>query len=211
MAEKERKGSDFWDLKGVISLAALVLSLVTLWVTNLAPFKPHIVFERVVWHFEEFKEPQIKVLALANTIQLTNSGAQPGCIVDVVLDVSSASKGTRWRFYPSNFVNLTRFFQATKAPKSFLDFVESEFYPLFVSGRQQIARAILFLPADPSSVQVLSTGEYVINLMARRCGAGRYEQFGQATYILTENSIKALREGHSFVSVSKEVEIGRPR
>lgn len=168
-------------------------------------------FERVVWRLEKFEQPPINILALVNTIQVTNSGARAGCIQDMILEVSTP-RGSRLQFLPAHYLDLNTFFRPSPGEnKSLLHFVQSPFYPVFLQGRGQQTVAILFLPSDPETLSRLTPGDHAVKLRARVCGKGNYREFGTLTYELAENDIVALENGLSFSGVSKEVEQRRPK
>lgn len=174
-----------------------------LYVSEEAPFDPVLVASDPMWRVEKVLNSSARV-ALATTVLIANRGAQTGCIADLALLVKLPTTGEEKRFKPYQFLNSGRLFEVLRKQREFHEAYEAEFAPIFVLGKEQVVRTILFRSFTFPTDQLVA-GKYTVSLAANECGnRGRWRDHFTVTVDVRKEAAARLLCGRTIVFESEE-------
>jgi hypothetical protein len=177
-----------------IALLSLGTAVSVAYLSWMTPFAPVILARPFTWRMGPVT-PTAKSFDIVFWITISNTGARPGSIDDLVVEVAFP-KG-RFLFQPIAFVKSEDYFLGNFGKVFEFPPFEGPFTPLFLGGRSQVTRAILFSPAfessgfDPAYVDI---GVHKISLYSRVQG-GKFERSTEQKLVLEADLIAAWKAG----------------
>ncbi len=184
------KGTMGFGLSITISVIALIISLITLYLTYLEPPKIQVSVSSPTWLGTLNTQDAI---ALKLTCVISNLGSRNGVVEDVVLIVESEEKKKTFLFSPVVVVDDHTFYQTRATSKQW---VSGVFRPVPVSPHESIVITLLFHPETNNPTfpfDSLSPGTYRISVRTRRSGDTGWKQHQVFTVLFTQQTINNMK------------------
>lgn len=176
-----------------IALLSLATAVSVAYVSWLTPFAPIILARPFTWRMAPVT-PTTRSLNIVFWLTISNTGARPGSIDDLVLEVAFP-KG-KCLLQPIAFVKSEDYFLSNFGKQLEFPPFEGPFTPLFLAGRSQVTRAVFFSPASESAFDpaFVESGVHMIRLYSR-AQSRRFELSTEQKLILEDDLIAAWKGG----------------
>jgi hypothetical protein len=179
---------------GLIGAAtATIVGIIGAYYSFFTPFSPQVTVGAYTWRVRPETSPNPPV-EIALWLSIQNRGVTPGEIRDLMA-VLSLPKGD-WLLTPMFFVDSQAYLKAISNAQDSPDLPTMEpFSPIFVAGRGQTSKAVLFIPFETKADRkLLEPGVYKIRFYAR-LDSGNVIQVAERKIVFEKDVIESWRRG----------------
>jgi hypothetical protein len=155
----------------LIALFGISIAAFVAFKTWLSPFQPIVELRPVIWRLGP-GNPASSPFAVVLYCTFFNKGAVSGVVSDLLLELE-LPKG-KWLLEPLVFVKGGEFYRDLLKPQTETPFppehVDGPFTPIFLPGRTQVTKAVLFcrgLGKDDFNIDLLEPGQHPLHIFAR--------------------------------------------
>lgn len=192
----------FWVsiLSFVVAAISAVVSYYTLRMTHLSPFRLIVLPGSPRWRREQVGTRTLLTLTLP--LLFANTGARGGEVRDLIMEMRGG--GDAIQFQPRFFADPGKYGNMS-AQKSSFELSESDFYPLTLTGREQVRKIVVFTPMDrvPFAPSTAHTLDVLINV-ATQDGESDWTRDRMGTFEMPAEGERSLESGNAVVVMSQE-------
>ena len=172
--------------------------------TELSPFSPSLVASDPIWKVQDPPKTDRIRLILVSTLTVSNKGAQPGCIADLVITLQVPLSGDRMNLKAHYFADSSRLLESVRRGRPLHESYEASFAPIVVLGKQQVTKTVVFQNVSFDRTE-LREGKYVLNVVGNDCDSReKWTPFWKATYLVEAPEVASLLRGQTTVFDSEE-------
>lgn len=191
----------------IVSIFAIVISCVSVYLSHLEPFTASITPSDPIWSLETVDKKgnkEVKALVLIVPVAFMNEGAKPGCIDDLRLTLHSYGEAKDTHFFPGLAVDYARFLKGKEKLESVYQHSESTFTPILMPGKKTFTKVFAFFSRDRLVPEDLKEGRYRVDFSYLESGKNSPEQFFSANYILKKKTMESLKKGAACVPLNEQ-------
>ncbi|SRR6266566_3129494 len=183
----------------LITLVSILIAAFVAYQTWLSPFHPTVEMRPLIWRLGPGNPPSCPLTVVIYST-FFNTGSISGVVSDLLLEIE-LPKG-KWVMEPLFFVKAGEFYQDILKPEAKVPFppehVEGPFTPIFLPGRTQVTKAILFcreLGKSDFNIDLVEPGQHPLRIFARYNLAAELTKVVDAKIVLEPDVIKGWRTG----------------
>lgn len=199
--------NDRWAL--LIAILSFLVSVWTLYRTELSPFKLTVAAGTPGWRVEKMVSDgnEKDVVTVTLPIMMSNSGAHMGIVQDMVLALHYSGRADH--LVPAFFADASSHTAEPERDES-ASHQAPMFRPIILRAREQNEKAVVFVPQGDVG---LRPGRYSVTLNVKALDAQSNRSSWQPCFVgsfeLTEDDVLAMAQGHLLEKASIEVWDGR--
>jgi hypothetical protein len=169
--------------------------------TWLSPFRPVFQTRPFVWRLGPGTVNQFNIVIY---LSISNEGATSGAVSDLLIDIYLPQGKGKWTLEPYFTVKPTEFYQdvlraEVKVPLP-PESIEGPFTPIYLPGRTQTTKAVLFGPGmgqQEFDLTMIASGQHALRLYARYNSKTDLEHVASAKIIFENDVIARWKAGET--------------
>lgn len=203
-----------WLPSFILSLAAFAISGYALYIIHLRPSDVKISAGRIHLFSAKYSSKSMEGILLLLSLEISNSGARPGMVNDVVLTMELDS-GKDYLFEPHFVIDYSKLlYVAARLPRPpFWECIIGDFCPFLVGGGAYVMKHIVFSQnrgAPGFCVDDLEPGRYRCRLYAR-VNNGKWRVFQKRIEDILPNTLKDVYEGGILQKTDRNIQRERTK